>query len=1099
MDEPNQKRRSAASIDAADETQVSTRGHWVLSLTFVAAAAVGFWLFSSGFLLMRSVLSDHSSASVLPFTRAGSGTGYDTAFDSGSGSASGSGSGSETGSRSAAGSRNTTKNDSGKDGGSVCGWYPAKFERAVVLVIDAMRIDFATWSDELGAPDSSSNSTGSSSARQQATDIRPKPYHNRMTVIDALSRRFPDQTMLYRFRADPPTTTLQRLKGLTTGQLPTFIDAGSNFAGSAISEDNWLQAMRWPSLNACDGPGSGETKPGETKPSGRRRRYRRNVVFLGDDTWMSLFPGELSDTHAMETNDTLWMSFSEAQAKAEVGAEAGVDADAESGSSASGRHGWARVRPFPSLNVWDLDTVDDGVLSRLPMFLLPPAPIDGADEDPEISVERRLWRSLVRQPAMLGHSDFGAADSPDNTMVSKNVGAEQLHRDWDVVVAHGLGVDHCGHRFGPDHPAISQKLDQMNRAIELIVQAINRSDKRTALFVFGDHGMDPKGDHGGDSPREVDAALWVYANTQWKTKESSKRVGRVLEAAEAVLDSVSLGSSLDSDLRSSWWRNTHLSDEYRGSDGALRIEVPRLRSVPQIDLVPTLSLALGLHIPFNNLGAAIPEFFAADVAGPYIEWGLLRAVRLNAAQTMRYLETYMRSTASHGFSDEAVLAWRDMYARAETSYRELRDLTAHSASAHQQPHIMQFEESVAAQYYAFLRVVLGTLRQLWAQFDAVLIVAGLLVFVALLAALAALVVALRYETPDQIVARVWKTSVGSGVAGAIVARSVGHLLNSKAVTDVSQHEALAAGFVLALVAAFTAALVTGLGCNSKNSSKNSTSISISTGTGNRISGTVWALNGVAALTAVVHGLAFTSNSFTFREDGIVLYLAQTLAAALALAAVKSMRASASEQQRAAGIRALACSVAILVLNRVSSYSTVCREEQLPGCTPTFYGQPSASISSIPLATANAAMVWLVPFVVRRFLRRSHSDQAMISRLWVSVGMRASMGMAALYWVLDSVDSMLASGMAGNGAPGASPVGSTAAAEAAAEGASSVISLTSGSSGSDWSDLRIVLARMAVGVALGGGLAAWLASPFCIDVAVTSPAAAATRSSEVLPT
>ncbi|KAJ1854426.1 mannose-ethanolamine phosphotransferase gpi13, partial [Coemansia sp. RSA 486] len=296
------------------------------------------------------------------------------------------------------------------------------------------------------------------------------------------------------------------------------------------------------------------------------------------------------------------------------------------------------------------------------------------------------------------------------------------------------------------------------------------------------------------------------------------------------------------------------------------------------------------------------------------------------------------------------------------------------------------------------------------------------------------------------------------------------------------HQALATGSVLGLVCAFVAAVVSGL--VSRRGS--STTIEANSKTRN----TVWALNGVAALTAVVHGLAFSSNSFTFREDSIVLYLAQTLAVALVLASVKSMRASATEQQRAGAVRALACAAAVLALNRVSSYSTVCREEQLPGCTPTFYGLPSASISSIPLAAANAAMAWLVPLVVRRFLRRSHSDRALLSKLWVSVGMRVSMGMAALYWVLDSVDGSLASGLAGGGS-GASSAGGM---ETAAAGISA-----GSAAGSDWSDLRIVLARMAVGVALGGGLAAWFASPFCIDVAITGPGAAPGKPSEALPT
>lgn len=43
--------------------------------------------------------------------------------------------------------------------------------------------------------------------------------------------------------ADAPTTTLQRLKGITTGSLPTFIDVGSNFATAEINEDNIIDQV----------------------------------------------------------------------------------------------------------------------------------------------------------------------------------------------------------------------------------------------------------------------------------------------------------------------------------------------------------------------------------------------------------------------------------------------------------------------------------------------------------------------------------------------------------------------------------------------------------------------------------------------------------------------------------------------------------------------------------------------------------------------------------------------------------------------------------------------------------------------------------------
>lgn len=56
---------------------------------------------------------------------------------------------------------------------------------------------------------------------------------------------------------------MQRLKGLVTGGMPTFIDFSSNFNSNAITEDNILLQ-----LNAMD----------------------LNIVMMGDDTWLNLFP-----------------------------------------------------------------------------------------------------------------------------------------------------------------------------------------------------------------------------------------------------------------------------------------------------------------------------------------------------------------------------------------------------------------------------------------------------------------------------------------------------------------------------------------------------------------------------------------------------------------------------------------------------------------------------------------------------------------------------------------------------------------------------------------------------------------------------------------
>lgn len=88
------------------------------------------------------------------------------------------------------------------------------FNKVVFFIIDALRLDFVT-----------SSST---------------PF---IHLHDLLTSNA-SQARLFGFQADPPTVTSQRLKGLTTGSFPTFIDIGSNFGSSAIEDDNIMHQMK---------------------------------------------------------------------------------------------------------------------------------------------------------------------------------------------------------------------------------------------------------------------------------------------------------------------------------------------------------------------------------------------------------------------------------------------------------------------------------------------------------------------------------------------------------------------------------------------------------------------------------------------------------------------------------------------------------------------------------------------------------------------------------------------------------------------------------------------------------------------------------------
>ena len=71
------------------------------------------------------------------------------------------------------------------------------------------------------------------------------PYHhNILTLPRELTTKQPRNSFLVNAHADPQTTTLQRIRGLVTGSLPTFVDIGYNFGGASIAEDSIIQQLQ---------------------------------------------------------------------------------------------------------------------------------------------------------------------------------------------------------------------------------------------------------------------------------------------------------------------------------------------------------------------------------------------------------------------------------------------------------------------------------------------------------------------------------------------------------------------------------------------------------------------------------------------------------------------------------------------------------------------------------------------------------------------------------------------------------------------------------------------------------------------------------------
>ena len=236
---------------------------------------------------------------------------------------------------------------------------------------------------------------------------------------------------------------------------------------------------------------------------------------------------------------------------------------------------------------------------------------------------------------------------------------EEIEKSWDVIIGHGLGVDHVGHRVGPDTPTMTAKLQEMN---DVLTRVVERLDQDTLLVVLGDHGMDTRGDHGGDGELETSPGIWIYS------KGAPLAGPRLSEIPPSLLPTTT----------------------FPGAPGAHR-------HIQQVDLVPTLSLLLGLRIPFNNLGAVIPELFSRGEE--YQE-----ALRTNAAQVRRYLGTY-RSSSAGGELDSVWSNLLESWSAIELSNGP-------------------DEELISLQNY--VRFALDACRSLWAQFNGTLMVLGLI-------------------------------------------------------------------------------------------------------------------------------------------------------------------------------------------------------------------------------------------------------------------------------------------------------------------------------------------------------------------------------------
>ncbi|PYH98924.1 sulfatase [Aspergillus ellipticus CBS 707.79] len=288
---------------------------------------------------------------------------------------------------------------------------PKAFDKVIFMVVDALRSDFV--------------------------------YSNNSGFLFTQSLIRSGAALPFTAYASSPTVTMPRLKAMTTGSIPSFLDVILNIAESDTSstlayQDTWLTQLK--------------ARGGQ-------------LVMYGDDTWLKLFPG--------------------------------------------------------------LFERQDGTTS----FFV---------------------------------SDFSEVDNN----VTRHVPKELLRDDWSAFIMHYLGLDHIGHKAGPQSPYMLAKQYEMDSVVSRIYTSMEKEKhlQSTVFVLCGDHGMNDAGNHGGSSVGETSPAL-LFISPKFQT----------------------LGSFRKSPI------NPLKDFQY-------------YRTVEQTDITPTLAGLLGFPIPLNSFGVFIPEF-----------------------------------------------------------------------------------------------------------------------------------------------------------------------------------------------------------------------------------------------------------------------------------------------------------------------------------------------------------------------------------------------------------------------------------------------------------------------------------------------------------
>uniref|UniRef100_A0A2C9GPL6 GPI ethanolamine phosphate transferase 2 C-terminal domain-containing protein n=1 Tax=Anopheles arabiensis TaxID=7173 RepID=A0A2C9GPL6_ANOAR len=128
--------------------------------------------------------------------------------------------------------------------------------------------------------------------------------------------------------------------------------------------------------------------------------------------------------------------------------------------------------------------------------------------------------------------------------------------DWKLMILHYLGLDHIGHVEGPFSDKVPGKLKEMDKVIKTIYQTMDKWKQKyytkPLLVITGDHGMRDSGGHGGSSHPETIVPVVIVSDQCAKSEETFLQID--LAPTMSILMGVaipyaSIGSVIDPALK----------------------------------------------------------------------------------------------------------------------------------------------------------------------------------------------------------------------------------------------------------------------------------------------------------------------------------------------------------------------------------------------------------------------------------------------------------------------------------------------------------------------------------------------------------------------